>query len=352
LKITDPVRENFPYLRRKPTFIKISYFMTEKFGFTLFTPAEFETWIAQWNVARTVLYIQEHHTWSPSYIHFTGKNHFDLQRSMQNFHRNVNGWMDIGQHFSIFPDGMIVTGRNLEVSPACIYGFNANAICIENIGNFDADGDTMRTEQREAIVRATAALCKRFNIPVSANRIVYHHWFDLRTGERTDGAGSTKSCPGTTFFGGNKVADAEKNFLPLVEKVLKGGSVPPVVVPVLKYGVVIADWLNIRNQPTSTGKQINTTPFGSVVRVYEDQNGWYRISASKQEWVTARFVRDVRRATVNATTLNVRSGPGTQFNKVAALRKDEEVFLYQESGTWAKISMDERWVSRNFLTIG
>lgn len=325
--------------------------MQQKFGFTLYTPAEFETWISQWNVARTVLYIQEHHTWSPNYVHFNGKNHFDLQRGMQNFHRNVNGWMDIGQHFSIFPDGMIVTGRNLEVSPACIFGFNANAICIENIGNFDTGGDTMRPEQRDAIVRVTAALCKRFNIPVNANRIVYHHWFDLRTGARTNGTGNTKTCPGTAFFGGNKVADAEKNFLPLVDAVLKGEKIRPATVRVLKYGAVTAEWLNIRNQPATQGRKINATPLGSVLRIYEEQNGWYRISASKQEWVSGKFVQDVKRATVNAAALNVRSGPGTNFNRVTALSQGEEVFIFAESGTWARISLEERWVSKNFLTI-
>lgn len=323
--------------------------MQRRFGFTLFTPEEFEDWIAQQNVARTVLYLQQHHTWAPSYVHFRGNNHFELQRSMQNFHRNSNGWMDIGQHFSIFPDGMIVSGRNLELSPACIFGFNAHSICIENLGNFDRGGDTMRPEQREAIVRVTAALCRRFNIPITTDRIVYHHWFDLRTGNRTNGTGSTKSCPGTAFFGGNKVPDAEANFLPLVRELIQTGQVPP---PILKYGYVTAEWLNIRNQPSVRGRKLNATPFGSVLRIYEVQNNWYRISASKQEWVSANFVRDVTRATVaNTATLNVRSGPSTQFDVIGTLLRNEEVFIFEEQGNWAKIGVDERWVSKSFLHI-
>lgn len=321
--------------------------MQKRFGFTLLTLAEFEGWLAQQNVARTVLYIQEHHTWSPNYLHFRGNNHFDMQRSMQHFHKNVNGWMDIGQHFTIFPDGTIVTGRSLELSPACIFGFNAHSICLENVGNFDAGGDAMRLEQREAIVRVTAALCQRFNIPVSTDRIVYHHWFDLRTGNRTNGEGVTKSCPGTAFFGGNKVVHAEANFLPLVRELMQTGQVPP---PVLKYGYVTADWLNVRNQPSSKGRKINVTPFGSVLRIYEGKNNWYRISASKQEWVSANFVRDVVRATViNTATLNVRSGPSTQFGIIGALVRNEEVFIFEEQGNWAKISVDDRWVSKSFL---
>lgn len=324
--------------------------MKKKFGFTLLTPTEFETWITQQNVARTILYVQEHHTWSPNYQHFTGKNHFELQKGMQNFHKNTNGWMDIGQHFSIFPDGMIVTGRNLELSPACIRGFNANAICIENIGNFDEGNDLMTGEHHEAILRVTAALCKWYRIPVNSDRVVYHHWFDLDTGARTNGSGKTKSCPGTAFFGGNSVSDAEHNFLPLVQRVLQGEVPPPITV--LKYGFVTADWLNVRDKPSAKGKKITATAFGSVLRIYAEQDGWYRISMSKHEWVSAKFVQEVQRATVNATALNVRSGPSTQYSKVGRLSKGEEVFIYEESGNWAKIAQEFRWVSKSYLTIG
>lgn len=326
--------------------------MEQKYGFTLLTPAEFESWITKQDVARTVLYIQEHHTWSPSYQHFKGDNHFDLQKGMQNFHKNVNGWLDIAQHFSIFPDGKIVTGRNLELSPACIFGFNAHSICIENVGNFDEDADTMRPEHRDAIVRVTAALCRRFRVPVSTDHIVYHHWFDLRTGERTDGSGMTKTCPGTTFFGGNTVSDAARNFLPLVQNVVDGKPMTPSPGAPLKYGYVTADWLNIRMKPSAiNSRKLNVTPVGSILRIYEVQGDWYRISATKQEWVSSRYVKDVQRATVNASVLNVRSGPGVQFSILGTVKKDEEVFLYEDNGNWGRISLDERWVSKSYLTI-
>ncbi|MCS6929951.1 MAG: amidase [Saprospiraceae bacterium] len=323
--------------------------MQKKFGFILLTPDEFDGWIVQQRVARTILYLQQHHTWTPSYIHFREDNHFELQRSMQHFHKNVNGWLDIGQHFTIFPDGCVVTGRNLELSPACIFGFNAHAICIENLGNFDEGKDTMRLEQRNAIVRVTAALCNRFNIPATTERIVYHHWFDLSTGNRTNGSGITKSCPGTAFFGGNKVVDAEVNFLPLVREYLHSGHVPP---PVLKYGYVTAEWLTIRNQPSVRGRKMNVTPFGSVLRIYAEKNNWYRISATKEEWVSAQFVRDAKRAVViNTDTLNVRSGPSTQFDVIGTLSRNDEVFLFEEKGNWAKIGVDDRWVSKAYLRI-
>ncbi len=120
-----------------------------KFGFIKMTSQEFESYIEKLKIARTILFIQQHHTYIPSYIHFKGNNHFELQKGMKNTHMNVNGWADIGQHFTVFPDGSILTGRNIEKTPACITGRNSNAICIENLGNFDKGGDEMTDVQKK-----------------------------------------------------------------------------------------------------------------------------------------------------------------------------------------------------------
>jgi predicted component of type VI protein secretion system len=74
----------------------------------------------------------------------------------------------------------------------------------------------MLAKQRETIIQMTAILCRRFNIPVNTQSIVYHHWFNLSTGQRNDGSSNNKSCPGTNFFGGNKVIDCSTYFLPLI----------------------------------------------------------------------------------------------------------------------------------------
>jgi hypothetical protein len=47
----------------------------------------------------------------------------------------------------------------------------------------------------------------------------YHHWYDLNTGKRIakEGTGSTKTCPGTNFFGGNTVEAFKTGLLPLLK---------------------------------------------------------------------------------------------------------------------------------------
>lgn len=326
--------------------------METKFGFKKFNLSEFEEWLKSLRVSRTILKLQHHHTYVPAYVHFNGKNHFERQKAMKDYHVNQNGWSDIGQHFTIFPDGTILTGRNIESSPACIYGQNAHSICIENFGNFDKNKDKMTLEQQHSIVRVTALFCLKFNIPASTDYIVYHHWFNLSTGERNNGAKNNKSCPGTNFFGGNKVVDCQTNFIPLVEKEIRS-DVKSDLSNIEKYVIVNIDVLNIRTQPTSSSSKAperSSALFGSILRVYAEQNGWLKISKSESRWVSSKYTAVVQRVTVNASVLNVRTGPGTSFPKSGSLTKGEILFITEINQGWCKLGLEEKWVSKQYLT--
>lgn len=187
-------------------------------GFKAFDKNSFKEYIENLKVSRSVKLLQLHHTYSPSYTQFTGNNHEKLQQSMKNHHANTNGWADIGQHFTIFPDGIIMTGRSIESNPAGIYGANSGAICIECLGNFDKGGDTMNDAQKEAIVAVIKVLLNKFSLS-AASDITYHSWWSARgkkLGTYTEGK-SVKSCPGTNFFGGNTKEAYRNNLMPLVE---------------------------------------------------------------------------------------------------------------------------------------
>ena len=326
--------------------------MEKKFGFTKMSIIEFENWISNLRIGRTILKIQQHHTYIPSYIHFAGTNHFERQLAIKNHHVNQNGWQDIGQHFTIFPDGTILTGRSLEKSPACITNQNANSLCIENFGNFDSGRDTMTNLQKDAIIAVTAILCKKFNLPVNSNTIVYHHWFRLDNGVRNNGSGNNKSCPGTNFFGGNKVVDFENHFATLIITKLSGHQIKTDNSTILKYVCVTANLLNVRTQPDSASSKASERPniaMGAILRVYKEKDGWLKISNTLSHWVAGRFTTEVKRATVNATILNVRTGPGTHFPKTARIEKNDEVFVFEEINQWCKIGLEDKWVSKSFL---
>ena len=184
----------------------------------ILTLNEFKNYITSLNVSRKIKLIQMHHTYSPGYAQFKGDNHLELQKGMKNYHINTNGWNDIGQHFTIFPDGKIVTGRSMESNPAGVRGANTGAICIECLGNFDKGGDTMTAEQKNAIVGVVKILCDVFKLDVSYN-VVYHAWYTASGHDLGDyyKGHSAKTCPGTNFFGGNGLTAFMNNFVPLVE---------------------------------------------------------------------------------------------------------------------------------------
>lgn len=271
--------------------------------FLLFNALEFAEWLGRRKVEREITRIQNHHTWSPDYALFTGSNHLALLQGMRNYHVNEHGWADIGQNITTFPDGVVAICRPFDNVPACIKGANSGAICIENLGNFDISHDRMTDAHRACIIEVNALLCRRFQLPVDSDHIVYHHWYDLDRGIRNNGTGNNKSCPGTNFFGGNKVPNCEHNFLPLIRSRLESpGETGPTIVPSpvdarpvapLGEGWVKSTsdgFLSVRSEPSQRAHEIDRLPTGTHVAYYGWNRGWVRIDLVEQRWVSLRFL--------------------------------------------------------------
>lgn len=187
----------------------------------LMTKEEFKEWLFNQKIKRKISLIQQHHTWVPDYSRFNGSNHFGLLTGMENYHKNTMGWKHIAQNITTFPDGKVAVSRPLHIAPEGTIGSRANSvgIAIEHLGNFDIGHDGMTKEQRDTIVYVNAALSLTFELTPSIDSITYHHWWDLRNGERVLDKGpdyNVKTCPGTGFFGGNSTASAQKYFYPLI----------------------------------------------------------------------------------------------------------------------------------------
>jgi N-acetylmuramoyl-L-alanine amidase len=179
----------------------------------------------------------------------------------------------------------------MDKIPAGIKGANTGGICIENTGNFDVGGDSMSAAQRDTIVQLNAALCRKFRLAPNTDTIVYHHWYDLNTGARTNGAGTTKTCPGTGFFGGNTVADAAANFVPLVAAAL-GVTASPILMAHATF-IVNASSLNVREAPDGAARVVKQLTRGVHVDAFETRAGWKRVHATEQQWASARFLLEV-----------------------------------------------------------
>lgn len=131
------------------------------------------------NYQHTQLHI--HHTWLPNHDNFTGDNYQSIQDGMRDYHMNQRGWSDIGQHVTLYPDGLFLTGRDFGRAPASITGHNTGAFAVEMLGNFDKGNDVLKGDQKEAILWLT----KYFDD--KGRTIIFHNEF------------ATKTCPGTSI---------------------------------------------------------------------------------------------------------------------------------------------------------
>lgn len=271
--------------------------MKTKGKFILFTMPEFEAYIAALDTSglRRINHIQTHHTLSPSYRHFNGANHFEKLEGMERYHVEERQFSEIGQHFTTFPDGTIAACRDLHKLPACIKGFNTGGICIEHLGNFDTGNDILTPEHRNAIVKMTALLCLKFRLEVNTDSVVYHHWFRLSDGFRDNGLNDPelrnhKTCPGTGFFGGNKVEQAEANFIPRItqEYNVYANQALAAITPVPRKGVVTTDSLNVRSGPGLNFSKTGRLSRGTEVTILQSTGEWKRIG--DDQWVFGEYL--------------------------------------------------------------
>ncbi|PLS08010.1 peptidoglycan recognition protein family protein [Neobacillus cucumis] len=131
---------------------------------------------------RKYRYTQVHHTWEPSHNDFNGKNHLQLQQAMRNYHVNTRGWDDIGQHVTLMPDGLFVTGRPFNETPAGIVGYNEGAFMTEMLGNFDIGHDVLEGAQLNSMLKL-----QHFLVTSCGAQIMFHREH------------ASKTCPGTSI---------------------------------------------------------------------------------------------------------------------------------------------------------
>lgn len=337
--------------------------MKTRNGFILLKRSEFKKWMMRQTINRKVTMIQNHHTWLPDYTTFND-NHFEQVQGMKNFHVNQRGWSDIGQHITTFPDGMIIVGtRPFERAPAGIKGHNDEAICVEHLGNFDKRKDVMTEQHRRTVVHVNSVLNLVFGLVPNTDHNVYHHWFDLSTLQKTGGSGNTKSCPGTNFFGGNKMKDFKENLLPLIEKDLKGFPEfeevfrDRIVEDPIGYAIVVrANSLNVRKGPGARFRNMGKINRGTNVDIYEKKGRWTRISTGKDKrWVSSYFLRKIWKGVIideDPKGLSVRTGPGREYRKITSLLKDTKVTIYdQHKNGWYRIDFLDKWVSGKYVKL-
>ncbi len=114
---------------------------------------------------------------------------------------------------------------------------------------------------------------------------------------------------------------------------------------------VQADRVNLRARPLLESEVMGQANFGDTLVGLEESEGWFRVRVPEafDTWVSAEYLVD---GEVRVARLNVRGGPGINYQVVGSLERGDRPTLREVFGEWAKIAPPESasaWVSAEFV---
>ena len=121
--------------------------------------------------------------------------------------------------------------------------------------------------------------------------------------------------------------------------------------------VVTATELNIRKEASATSDRVGSYVYGDRITVLETSNGWGR---TNKGWIHLDYVyRDgdtgekTAKGIITGTQLNVRGGPGTNYDKVDSLVYGNRVHILEQitidGTTWA--CTEDGWISMAYVYV-
>ena len=122
-------------------------------------------------------------------------------------------------------------------------------------------------------------------------------------------------------------------------------------------GVVTASELNIREEANQSAKRLDAYHHGDRITILETKNGWGR---TNKGWVSLEYVyQDGTKGSngcngvTTASTLNVRSGPGTNYDRVESLNYGSRVNVLERitiaGTTWGCVKGG--WISMDHVYV-
>ncbi|MDG0058823.1 SH3 domain-containing protein [Priestia sp. P5] len=136
-----------------------------------------------------------------------------------------------------------------------------------------------------------------------------------------------------------------------------------------KSAIVNASSLNVRSSASTSASIVTNLPRGSKVTVVKVSGSWAQIKTASGQtgWVASQYLQagsdsstptndsgstSAKSATVNASSLNVRSSASTSASIVTNLSRGSKVTVVKESGSWAQIKTangQTGWVASQYL---
>ena len=123
------------------------------------------------------------------------------------------------------------------------------------------------------------------------------------------------------------------------------------------YGVVTGSELNIRKEPNANSTRVGSYAYGTRLTFTETSNGWGK---TNKGWVSLQYVyvdgdngSNGCTGTVTGNGLNVRTGPGTNYDKVKTLSKGDKVTVKERikvgSTYWGYVTGG--WICMDYVDV-
>lgn len=101
--------------------------------------------------------------------------------------------------------------------------------------------------------------------------------------------------------------------------------------------------LNVRSSASTSGAVVSSLAKGSYITLMSKSGNWWRVEYAdgKYGYCHADYIKTATgtpaTVKISSGSLNVRSGAGTSYSKIASLYKGEVVIVLSKTGSWSKI---------------
>lgn len=122
----------------------------------------------------------------------------------------------------------------------------------------------------------------------------------------------------------------------------------------IRKGTVQAEKLRMRSKPGTKFEVVGQLKKGDAVKVVEEKEGWLKIVApeSTEAWISSKFVVN---GIITGDRINVRAGPSVAYNNFGKLNKGDKVDVVEiKDKVWAKIKGSPKlhvWVSSSYVKL-
>ncbi len=118
--------------------------------------------------------------------------------------------------------------------------------------------------------------------------------------------------------------------------------------------IVMANGLNMREQPDIEGTIVDKLEFGTRVHIVDKAEHWSKVEYSGREgWVYDSYLKYGDEAWVSVVALNMRAEPSLNSSVIFQLQQGEKVEIIEQEGQWLYVSYGSRygWVFKSLLSM-